>query len=551
MTPTPLRSRSLVRRFSSLALVASALVIAFGSVAPATAATATPTTVTVDPLPTVQINGIVWRQAIKGNTVYATGRFSEARPAQGQSGPTVQRLNLLAYDIRTGQLNTSFAHTLTGGDNPEGRSIAVSPDGKRLYVGGKFTTVDGQARNNFAAFDLTTNQLLPGFTGTDSSVLAVAATSSQVFIGGWFSRAGGASRNKLAAYNADGTLNNSWVANVTGSHVSAMVAMPDKLIVGGSFSKINNATYYSTGAVKLTNGSTIKWASQSSSYRIRMQAPAGKSASALGITSLSTDGKQVYLTAFTYLPGVKHPGSFEGRAAISPTDGKLIWANDCAGDSYDAFPIGKVLYSVSHAHNCSPVGGYKQQDPPNRALAETTYKTGKNGKGMGGNYPSFKGVPRGTILSWFPTMNIGNFSGSNQAAWSVVGTSQYVALGGEFSKVEGVNQQGLVRFGVRTVSPHKNGPAPYTKAGVKAAKANSKRKSKVTITTTSDRDDSVLTYKVYRGKEKKPRVVKRVSSRYWKTTTWSFTDTKVKKGKTAKYRVDVYDSAGNKVSTHN
>ena len=39
-----------------------------------------PTTVTADALPTWQINGVVWSQAIVGNTVYVTGSFTKARP---------------------------------------------------------------------------------------------------------------------------------------------------------------------------------------------------------------------------------------------------------------------------------------------------------------------------------------------------------------------------------------------------------------------------------------------------------------------------------------
>jgi len=30
-----------------------------------------------------------------------------------------------------------------------------------------------------------------------------------------------------------------------------------------------------------------------------------------------------------------------------------------AGDTHDVFPVGRVLYSVSHAHNCAPIGGYR------------------------------------------------------------------------------------------------------------------------------------------------------------------------------------------------
>ena len=58
----------------------------------------TPVTVSTDPLPTVQINGVVWAQIVVGNTVYATGQFTQARPAGAAPGTNqTPRSNILAY----------------------------------------------------------------------------------------------------------------------------------------------------------------------------------------------------------------------------------------------------------------------------------------------------------------------------------------------------------------------------------------------------------------------------------------------------------------------
>ena len=102
---------------------------------------ATPVTVTADPLPTVQINGVAWSQVVVGDVVYVAGRFTTARPAGAPAGVSeVPRNNVLAYDVRTGALITSFAPNL----NAQAVSLAASPDGTRLYVGGDFTQADGQ-----------------------------------------------------------------------------------------------------------------------------------------------------------------------------------------------------------------------------------------------------------------------------------------------------------------------------------------------------------------------------------------------------------------------
>src|SRR4051794_16826094 len=169
------------------------------------AASTTPTTVSADPLPTVQINGVAWAQVVVGNKVYVAGKFTSARPAGARAGTSeTPRNNLLAYDIRTGELITSFAPSL----NAQAVALAVSPDGSRLYVGGDFTKADGQDRYRIAAYDTATGTLVSSFRpAADSQVRAIAATNTTVYFGGEFSAVGSSARNRLAAARAsDGAL---------------------------------------------------------------------------------------------------------------------------------------------------------------------------------------------------------------------------------------------------------------------------------------------------------------------------------------------------------
>ena len=107
-------------------------------------------TVSADGLPTAQINGVVWSQIVANDIVYAGGNFSSARPPGAAAGTgETPRSNLVAYNINTGEL-TSFAPVVNG----QVRSVTASPDKSRLYIGGTFTSVDGQTRNRIAAFDL-------------------------------------------------------------------------------------------------------------------------------------------------------------------------------------------------------------------------------------------------------------------------------------------------------------------------------------------------------------------------------------------------------------
>ena len=106
--------------------------------------------ITADRLPTVQMDGVAWSQAVVGNTVYVGGRFNNARPAGAAPGTNLTpRANLLAYDITTGNLVRSFA------PEPQRRRCWGSRR-RRTGAGstsvGDFTTANGQARRRVAAF---------------------------------------------------------------------------------------------------------------------------------------------------------------------------------------------------------------------------------------------------------------------------------------------------------------------------------------------------------------------------------------------------------------
>src|SRR3954466_6381728 len=166
-----------------LCLLLGAGALTVGTAAPAVADSmplqpSTPATVTADALPTAQINGVVWSQVVVGNTVYAAGKFTRVRPAGAAAGTSeTVRNNLLAYDITTGTLITSFAPDLNG----QALVVTASPDGSRLYVGGDFTVADGQQPNRIAAYDTATGALVPGFApSVNAQVRAIAATNSTV-----------------------------------------------------------------------------------------------------------------------------------------------------------------------------------------------------------------------------------------------------------------------------------------------------------------------------------------------------------------------------------
>jgi hypothetical protein len=177
-------------------------------------------------------------------------------------------------------------------------------------------------------------------------------------------------------------------------------------------------------------------------------------------------------------------------------------------------------------------------------LAETTYPTHTNGRRTNG-YASFEGLPASTQLDWYPTFTAGSFTGKYQAAWSVTGNENYVSYGGEFTKVNGVNQQGLVRFAISALAPNKQGPKAYTSSAVSASSANLLGFADVSFKTTWDPDNAVLTYKVLRDGDSSPVYETTADTRFWDLPTLNFTDSGLSPFSNHTYKVVVTDPFAN------
>lgn len=496
----------------------------------------TATTATTDALPTVQINGVVKTQVVVGNTVYAAGEFSSARPAGAAAGTSeVPRANLLAYDIRTGKLITSFAPKL----NAAVKGLAVSTDKKTLFVVGNFTKVGGSTRNRFAAFDVASGGLKKMAPDFNYVVTSATVTASNVYVAGGFTSVNGKKRLRLAAVSASTGALASWAPSVD-QQPSAIVATPNQsmIVVGGQFTKLNSTTAIGMGALDAKSGATKTW---------KVNTVVQNSGSKSAILSLAVDKDTVYGSGYAY-----GGGNFEGVFAASPSDGTIKWLQDCHGDTYSVAPVGNYVYSVGHAHYCKNIGGFPDTNPRKawyRALAVTKATGGTvatNGQ-AGAHYGDFGGQPAPSLVNWFPELQPGTYTGQTQSAWSVAATSSYVLLGGEFTQVNGVAQQGLVRLGVPSKAPDKQGPM-VTGAGI-APQLGAAQPNAATLSWTAnwDRDDTALTYELLRD----DTVVstQTANSQFWNLPTLTATDTGLAAGTSYSYQVRVRDADGNTVTS--
>ncbi|WP_375480473.1 LamG-like jellyroll fold domain-containing protein [uncultured Jatrophihabitans sp.] len=507
-----------------------------------------PTTVSADGLPTAQINGVAWAQVVVGNTVYVTGSFSQARPAGVKVGGagTVARSNLLAYNLTTGALISTFNHTLTA----TGYSIAASPDGSMIYVGGAFTTVDGASHPYLAAFTTSSGALVTGFKPTfNNTVRALAVSSSTLYAGGAFTAVSGVARSRLAALNRTTGAVTAWNPGVNATvQALTLPAGSGRLVAGGYFTTMAGKAAIGMGSVDATSGASEPWAANSVIQ---------DSGSSAAIYSLTSDASKVYGTGYFYTTG----GNFEGRFAATPSSGAISWLNNCHGDSYSVAAIGTVLYSAGHEHDCSDIGAFSQDNPSPTAsthhflAAEMTTPNGGvdrkplyPGGAPGPTYHDFSGQPTSTQLDWYPTLTEGTYTGQYQAAWTVTGNSTYLVVGGEFPTVNGAAQQGLVRFAVPSKAPNKVGP---TKATSLTPVVVSQRSGTARIAwqATWDEDNTALTYKLYRDSSTTPISTQTLDSTFWNRPALGYLDKGLTAGSTHTYKVVVTDPRGNALTS--
>ena len=430
---------------------------------------------TAAPLPTVQIDGVAWGQLVVGDVVYVVGSFDNARPAGApKKQQQVARSNILAYDLNTGKLIEDFAPTLNG----PGRSLALSQDGKTLYVAGEFDQVNGEWHSRLAAFDLTQGHgtLISSFKPMfNTTVKDIAVAGDTLYAGGYFTKVNGQPRVRVAALKAStGQLLN-WTASAEGpnAQVYAIEVSPDhsKVVIGGSFSTVNGSSKPGYG-MALLSASTGEVLPMPVNDIVRT---AGEKAA---IFDIAVDDDGFYGTAYSAV-GRLDEANLEGSFRAD-WDGNLVWLEPCHGDTYGIAPTKDTVYTVGHAHSCETIYGFPnmpevRKDGPHplyvRAMAFTNSPdiTIRH-QGVVDGYQdwSTSGYKSPTIIGWYPDLEAGKYTGMSQAAYKVDVTDSYVLMVGEFVEANGTTQQGIVRYPKRAGQPTL---PPEGKAETLAAKA--------------------------------------------------------------------------------
>jgi len=171
----------------------------------------------------------VYAVAVNGGDVYVGGSFSQIG---GVPRSGLAKLSATGNGAADPSWN---AHT--GGKYV----YALTPSGSSVLAGGAFTAING-------VVSLSVAKLSPGTGARDNTFLAQVGNpgrelavarqaDGKVIVGGDFYLAGGLPCQNLARFNADGTLDNTWVPRADGP-VTAIVLQDANVFIAGNFSSV-------------------------------------------------------------------------------------------------------------------------------------------------------------------------------------------------------------------------------------------------------------------------------------------------------------------------
>ncbi|NUS13836.1 MAG: DNRLRE domain-containing protein [Streptomyces sp.] len=470
------------------------------------AALTPPVAMTADDLPTWQVNGVVWALAQADGVVFAGGTFSSVRPPGAAAGTGEQQaLNLQAFDAATGAPTSCRPAFTAGSGTATVRALAVSPDRRTLYVGGTFGSAGGVPVSNLAAVDIATCTVRKDFkVAVAARVRSILATADTVYFGGDFTTVAGATRRHFAAVSTAGALRP--FAPAADKSGKALLLTPDgsKAVLGGDFDTVNGASSHALAVVDAVSGANVR------TYP-----------GFIGATSTVQD---LAADATGFYTANEGTGGFDGRIAVDFSTLGQRWRDTCLGATQAVQVYHGVLYSASHAHDCSSMGQFPQMNDRQHLLAESV------------------GDPR-PLLGWFPDTDDGPAGteqiGPRAMTTASKGGTDYLWVGGEFTRIASdgnMPQQGLVRFA--NTPDTRNPTVPQQVRAVLAPNG-----VRLSWQDSLDLDDTALTYTVYRDGRRIALVG--ATSTFWNRQRAAFNDTTAQPGTTYGYRITAGDAAGN------
>lgn len=382
-------------------------------------------------------NGMVRAIVQVGNRVYLGGRFTQLRERSiaKTRGATIPVANLGALNAATGIGRGGFAPVVDGATAPTVYAMAAS--NQRLFIGGKFASVNGVARRNLAAIDINPSspsygEVIPSFNPRPrGTVWALAADANSLYVGGKFSSLGGASHPNIARFAISGggtaTLDGSWniaTAGTTshGGRVRDIQFDPDRpgsvYLIGHFYTVTDPAgSYNRRNVVRVGSGGIVD---QSFS----------PPQSSFGVSNFGI-GAYVDAARDRIFLGT---GGSDWVGSYSTVNGSLDWKTDTNGQAQTLARVGGALIVGGHFVIAGLRPGFLDcGQNPDPALCATRIRIA-----------AFDPANGELDLGWVPTV-----TGYYNGVWVAVPSDDgsHLWLGGEFKKVTGVQHSYVARLG--------------------------------------------------------------------------------------------------------
>ena len=351
-----------------------------------------------------------------GNTLILGGQFTQTR--NNSSTTVVARSNLVAFDATTKQISTTFA------PNPNGAVNVVLPtgDGSTVYVGGSFTSIGGQARQNLVKVRVSDGAVVTGFNAGNvaGQVKDLRLANSRLWVAGSFTHIANTAQKALATLNpTTGAFNAFMRLPVAGLHNGGFTTVGKidvntqgtRLIAMGNFDTVNAVKNHQLFQLDLTGTAAALSTFRTNYYETACSAlfdsymrdvdysPSGtffvvSTTGAYGGAGIACDSTARFETA--------------AGAASRPS-----WVNNTGGDTTYAVEItSSVVYTGGHA---------RWQNNPFRA--DTAGQGAVSRPGIAALDP-INGLP----LSWNPTRDRGvgvfDFLVTPQGLWVASDTTR-------------------------------------------------------------------------------------------------------------------------------
>jgi len=371
-------------------------------------------------------NGPVNATAVSGNALYIGGSFTRVGPSTGCGVP----------------ISSTSGAPVRGFPRVDGPVDAVVSDGAGgWYIGGRFTSVGGAARNRIAHI-LDDNTLAPWNPNPDDRVSALAVSGNVVYAAGLFSNIGGQARNGLAALDAATGLATAWDPSPNG-FVGLVAASGTTVYVQGGFTTIGGQSRRILAALDATTGLATAWD----------PIPSETGGAPVFIEALAVDGPVVYVGGqFSNIGGQPRID----LAALDATSGLATpWMPSRAGFVYALTVSGNAVYTSLGAFDATT--GQAVATALDSGVDGPIFSMTTSGSTLyvGGRFTVVGGQPRnklaaidissGEVTPWDP--DAGNGAAAVRAL-AASGTSVYA--GGYFDIVGGERRNHMAAIDITT-----------------------------------------------------------------------------------------------------